>query len=166
MSWRQVHKAMHFSFFTWPGTRLSFGRLHRTHRTVQERSRLQRLMSRGEPSNTAAQFSTTQHRLTLTLTAAGIFQAYSFPRCMYIQTSPNELALARLYPSITSQVEYLPAGRVVDGLAMISALIPSIDGKFVPSSNLRDPRLFGTEPLYSAKHTALQTTDLFNKVFA
>lgn len=65
-----------------------------------------------------------------------------------------------------SQVEYLPAIRVVDGLAMITALIPSIDGSFVSTTDLRDQPLFGTEPFYSARHTALQTIDLFNKVFA
>lgn len=78
----------------------------------------------------------------------------------------DELSRAHLLPINLPQVEYLPAVRVVDGLAMITALIPSIDGNFVPTSDLRDPRVFGTEPLYSAQHTALQTTDLFNKVFA
>eukprot|EP00752_Nemacystus_decipiens_P012157 g10776.t1 len=71
-----------------------------------------------------------------------------------------------VYRGLCLEVEYLPAVRVVDGLAMINALIPSIDGNFVPTSDLRDPRLFGTEPMYSARHSALQTTDLFNKVFA
>eukprot|EP00903_Cladosiphon_okamuranus_P017105 g15759.t2 len=71
-----------------------------------------------------------------------------------------------VYRGLCLEVEYLPAARVVDGLAMIIALMPSIDDNFVSTSDLCDPRLFGKEPFYSAKHSALQTTDLFNKVFA
>lgn len=57
---------------------------------------------------------------------------------------------------------------MADGLAMIEAFIPSIDedGTFAPTSNLRDPMTFGSDPQFSVEHTALQITDLFNKVFA
>lgn len=66
------------------------------------------------------------------------------------------------------QVEYKPCCRVADGLAMIEAFLPSIDegGTFVPSSDLRDPAIFGVDPQFSVKHTALQMTELFSKVFA
>lgn len=66
------------------------------------------------------------------------------------------------------QVEYMPCCRVADGLAMIEAFLPSIDeaGGFVSTNDLRDPSTFGTNPQFSVKHTALQITDLFNKVFA
>lgn len=65
------------------------------------------------------------------------------------------------------QVEYTPCCRVADGLAMIEAFLPSIDedGTFAPTSNLRDPITFGSNTQFSVKHTALQITDLFNKVF-
>lgn len=51
---------------------------------------------------------------------------------------------------------------------MIDALIPSIDEDrgFVSTSDLRDASVFGTGPQFTFKHTALQTTELFNKVFA
>lgn len=67
-----------------------------------------------------------------------------------------------------SQVEYMPCCRVEDGLAMINALIPSIDEhrRFVATSDLRDALIFGTGQEFTVKHTALQTADLFNKVFA
>lgn len=71
-----------------------------------------------------------------------------------------------VYRGLCLEVEYLPTVRVVDGLAMITALIPSIDGTFVSTSDLLDPRLFGTAPFFSRKHAALQTTDLFNRVFS
>ena len=50
---------------------------------------------------------------------------------------------------------------------MVEAFLPSIDedGMFAPTSNLHDPTTFGSNPQFSVKHTALQTTDLFNKVF-
>lgn len=51
-------------------------------------------------------------------------------------------------------------------MAMIEALLPTIDniGSFVPTSNLRDAAVFGTNPEFSVEHTALQTIHLLNKV--
>lgn len=62
----------------------------------------------------------------------------------------------------------MPCSRVIDGLAMIEAFLPSIDekGEFISTTDLRDSMTFGTNPQFSAKHTALQTTDLLNRVFA
>lgn len=76
-------------------------------------------------------------------------------------TLPNAFSLVSL------QVEYLPSCRVADGLAMIEAFLPNVDegGQFVPASDLRDVAVFGNHPMYSPKHTALQTTDLFNRIF-
>lgn len=84
-----------------------------------------------------------------------------FSRCKHLQlTTPSRLS--------ASQVEYMPCCRVADGLAMIDALIPSIneDRGFVSTSDLRDALVFGTGPQFTVQHTALQITDLFNKVFA
>ncbi|CAM9494517.1 unnamed protein product, partial [Scytosiphon promiscuus] len=74
-----------------------------------------------------------------------------------------------VYRGLAMEVEYLPSCRVADGLAMINGLILSVDedGLFRPSSDLSgDSETFGTTQQFSPKHTALQTTDLFNKVFA
>lgn len=73
-----------------------------------------------------------------------------------------------LCPRAFLQVEYLPCWRVADGLEMIEAFLPSLDedGTLVATTDIRDPVVFGTDPQYSVKHTALQTTDLFNKIFA
>lgn len=52
------------------------------------------------------------------------------------------------------------------GMAMIEALLPTIDdiGTFVPTSNLHDAAMFGTNPEFSVEHTALQTIHLLNTV--
>ncbi|CAM9685225.1 unnamed protein product, partial [Pylaiella littoralis] len=73
-----------------------------------------------------------------------------------------------VYRGLAMEVEYMPCCRVADGLAMIDALIPSIneDRGFVSTSDLRDALVFGTGPQFTVQHTALQITDLFNKVFA
>lgn len=76
------------------------------------------------------------------------------------------LFLAAIYPRLF-QLEYLSTRRVEDGLAMIEAFLPLVDegGHFLPADDLRDGRIFGSDPMYSVKHTALQTTDLLNQVF-
>lgn len=73
-----------------------------------------------------------------------------------------------VYKGLVLEVEYMPTCRVVDGLAMITAFLPNVDesGRFIAASDLRDPLVFGRDPMYSRKHTALQTTDLFNRVFS
>ncbi len=60
----------------------------------------------------------------------------------------------------------MPSNRIRDGLAMISALVPSIAENFVSASDLLDPRVFGAGSFFSVQHAALQTTELFNRVFA
>lgn len=51
---------------------------------------------------------------------------------------------------------------------MIGSFLPSIDelATFVPTSDLRDQAVFGSDAFFSVKHTGLQTVDLFNKVFS
>ena len=71
-----------------------------------------------------------------------------------------------VYRCFISQVEYLPSNRIRDGLAMISALMPSIADNFVSASDLLDARVFGAGPFFSVQHASLQTTDLFNRIFA
>ncbi|CAM9826255.1 unnamed protein product [Ascophyllum nodosum] len=72
-----------------------------------------------------------------------------------------------VYRGVGLEVEYRPCSKIVDGVAMIEALLPQIEGAeaFVRCSDLLDSAVFGTDPEFSVQHTALQTIDLFNTVF-
>lgn len=64
-------------------------------------------------------------------------------------------------------MEYLPSCRIEDGMTMIKAFLPDVDeaDRFRPADDLQDQDQFGSDPMYSVKHIALQTMDLLNKIF-
>ncbi|CAM9314722.1 unnamed protein product [Discosporangium mesarthrocarpum] len=71
------------------------------------------------------------------------------------------------YRGLVLEVEYQPCNNIEDGLNFIEAFFPSVayGADFAIASNLRDKSVFGNSGEYSAKHTAVQMTDLFNGVF-